>query len=174
MHHSLRLVTLVILVATGCARQEESAPVASVPGGDERPNIVVFLLDDTGYADLGAYGSEIETPNIDALAASGVRFTNYHTAATCSPTRSMLLTGADNHLTGMGNMIEIMADNQFDQPGYEGFMGYSVVTLPTLLKDAGYHTYMAGKWHLGKTKKSIPAARGPRLRALDLADGERS
>jgi arylsulfatase len=60
----------------------------------------------------------------------------------------------------MGNMVEIMADNQFDQPGYEGFMGYSVVTLPTLLKDAGYHTYMAGKWHLGKTKKSIPAARG--------------
>ena len=72
----------------------------------------------------------------------------------------MLLTGVDNHLVGMGNMVEIMADNQFDQPGYEGFMGYSVVTLPTLLRDAGYHTYMAGKWHLGKTKKSIPAARG--------------
>ena len=72
----------------------------------------------------------------------------------------MMLTGVDNHLTGMGNMIEIMADNQFDQPGYEGFMSDKVVTIATLLKDAGYHTYMTGKWHLGKTKDSLPAARG--------------
>jgi len=125
-----------------------------------RPNIVMILLDDVGFADIGAYGSEISTPNIDRLAAEGVQFTNFHTAAACTPTRGMMLTGVDNHLVGMGNMLEIMADNQFGQPGYEGFMGYSVVTLPTLLKDAGYHTYMAGKWHLGKTKKSIPAARG--------------
>jgi len=127
---------------------------------DERPNIIVLLIDDMGYADLGSYGSEISTPNIDKLASAGTKFINYHTAATCSPTRSMLLTGVDNHLTGMGNMIEIMADNQFDQPGYEGIMSGDVVTLPMLLKDAGYNTYMAGKWHLGKTKESLPAARG--------------
>ena len=72
----------------------------------------------------------------------------------------MLLTGVENHHVGMGNMIEIMADNQFDQPGYESFMNDRVVTVATLLRDAGYHTYLSGKWHLGKTKDSIPAARG--------------
>ena len=138
----------------GCGTETESINV------DERPNIIVLLIDDMGYADLGSYGSEISTPNLDKLASTGIQFTNYHTAATCSPTRSMLLTGVDNHLTGMGNMIEIMADNQFDQPGYEGIMSGDVVTLPMLLKDAGYNTYMAGKWHLGKTKESLPAARG--------------
>jgi arylsulfatase len=142
------------ILISGC----ESTTKESQP--DERPNMIILLVDDMGYADAGAYGSEISTPNIDRLAASGVQFSNYHTAATCSPTRSMMLTGVDNHLTGMGNMIEIMADNQFDQPGYEGYMSQDVVTLPTLLGDAGYHTYMTGKWHLGKTKETLPAARG--------------
>jgi len=149
------LLLAAVFVVVGCAGPGDTQSETT-----DRPNIIIVLLDDTGYADIGAYGSEISTPNIDRLASAGVRFTNFHAAAACTPTRGMLLTGVDNHRVGMGNMIEIMADNQFDQPGYEGFMGYSVVTLPTLLKDAGYHTYMAGKWHLGKTKKSIPAARG--------------
>jgi arylsulfatase A-like enzyme len=156
------LFAMVGLALSGCAASEKPSKVtaSNAPNDPERPNIIIVLLDDTGFADLGPYGSEISTPNIDQLAAGGIQFTNFHAAAACTPTRGMLLTGVDNHLVGMGNMIEIMADNQFDQPGYEGFMGYSVVTLPTMLRDAGYHTYMAGKWHLGKTKKSLPAARG--------------
>lgn len=148
------VIILAIPLVPSCGTQTATSKI------DERPNIIILLIDDAGYADLGTYGSEISTPNIDKLASSGIKFINYHTAATCSPTRSMLLTGVDNHLTGMGNMIEIMADNQFDQPGYEGFMTNGVVTIATLLKDAGYNTYMAGKWHLGKTKESLPAARG--------------
>ena len=157
LRNFVRFVTVVpalFFLSCGTNAKSEDKKV------DERPNIIVLLIDDTGYADLGSYGSEISTPNIDKLASGGTKFINYHTAATCSPTRSMLLTGVDNHLTGMGNMIEIMAENQFDQPGYEGIMSGDVVTLPMLLKDAGYNTYMAGKWHLGKTKESLPAARG--------------
>ena len=138
-----------------------------------RPNIVIILGDDLGFADLGSYGSEIRTPAIDALAKQGVRFTNFYTHASCSPTRAMLLTGVDTHLNGLGNMDEWTAPNQTGVPGYEGYLNNRVVTMPQLLKAAGYHTYMVGKWHMGKTPDQIPAARGFE-RDFSLLDGAAS
>ena len=137
---------------------------------DRRPNIVILLADDMGFADLGSFGGEIATPNIDALASAGIRFTNFYTHASCSPTRSMLLSGVDTHVNVLGNMDEWTAPNQRGVPGYEGYLNDRVATLPQLLRDAGYHTYMTGKWHLGKAPDKIPAARGFE-RDFSLLDG---
>ena len=150
------------LFTAGDAAQAQAQP--------KRPNIVVILGDDLGFADIGSFGSEIRTPNLDSLAREGVRFTNFYTHASCSPTRSMLLSGVDTHLNGLGNMDEWTAPNQRGVPGYEGYLNDRVATLPQLLKDAGYHTYMVGKWHMGKAPDQIPAARGFE-RDFSLLDG---
>ena len=126
----------------------------------QRPNILLIVADDLGYSDLGSYGSEIRTPVLDELAYSGVRFTNFHVAATCSPTRAMLMSGIDHHRAGLGNMAVWMAPNQRGEPGYEGHINNVVVPIPERLRMAGYHTYMAGKWHLGHDKAHWPAANG--------------
>jgi arylsulfatase len=148
------------------------AAPALAPAADlqRRPNIVVILGDDMGFSDMGSFGSEIRTPNLDSLAREGVRFTNFYTHASCSPTRAMFLSGVDTHLNGLGNMSEWTAPNQMGLDGYEGNLNDRVVTLPQLLKDAGYHTYMVGKWHLGKEPTQIPAARGFE-RDFTLLDG---
>ena len=137
---------------------------------DSRPNIVIILADDMGFADLGSFGGEINTPNLDALASAGVRFTQFYTHASCSPTRSVMLSGVDTHLNGLGNMDEWTAPNQVGEPGYEGYLNDSVVTIAQLLKQTGYHTYMTGKWHLGKAPDKIPRARGFE-RDFSLLDG---
>lgn len=139
-------------------------------GDDHRPNIVIILADDMGFSDIGAFGSEIETNNLDMLAREGTRFTQFYTHASCSPTRSMLISGVDTHLNGLGNMDEWTAPNQKGVKGYEGFLNDTVVTLPQLLKSAGYHTYMTGKWHLGKAPEKIPKSRGFE-RDFSLLDG---
>jgi arylsulfatase A-like enzyme len=128
-----------------------------------RPQITFILLiavDDMGYSDIGSFGSEIKTPAIDSLANQGVKFTDFYVGPSCSVTRSMLFSGNDNHVAGLGNMHELLAPNQVGQPGYEGVLNNRVVSLASILKTAGYHTYMSGKWHLGHEPDQDPSKRG--------------
>lgn len=127
---------------------------------NQQPNIVMIVADDLGYSDIGAFGSEIATPNLDRLADSGVKLTNFHTAPTCSPTRSMLLSGTDNHTAGVGAMAEVPRPDLAGRWGYEGIITDRVATLAERLKAGGYTTIMTGKWHLGMTPDSIPSSRG--------------
>lgn len=128
--------------------------------GAGRPNIVVLIADDWGFTDVGAYGSEIATPHIDALARRGMRFSNFHVAASCSPTRAMLLTGVDNHRNGVGNLREAMPRAHLGQPGYQGSLTRNVVTVASLLQDGGYRTYASGKWNVGSEPYNRPNRRG--------------
>ena len=125
-----------------------------------RPNIVFILADDLGYTDIASYGGEVSTPALSALAEQGVRFTNYHTAANCAPARAMLLTGVDSHAAGVSNIPELLAPEQRVHAQYQGELGDNVVTVATLLEGNGYHTYMAGKWHLGSSRDKRPSRRG--------------
>jgi arylsulfatase len=125
------------------------------PRPDGAPNVVIMLVDDLGWSDLGCFGGEIDTPNLDALAASGLRYTNFHVAAMCSPTRAALLTGVNPHRAGMGSVAQ--SDPGF--PGYASELPVDVATTAELLRDAGYATCMVGKWHL--CKDSDEHAAGP-------------
>ncbi|GAB3278838.1 sulfatase-like hydrolase/transferase [Parahaliea aestuarii] len=133
---------------------------AQTPPGLPPPNIVLIVVDDIGYSDFGAFGGEIDTPNIDALAGAGVRFSNFHTASSCAPTRAMLLTGVDHHSAGIGNMRESVPFSHRGKPGYGGVLNDRVTTVATQLQDAGYRTAIAGKWHLGHEPRNLPPARG--------------
>ncbi|CEL03757.1 hypothetical protein ASPCAL04903 [Aspergillus calidoustus] len=131
----------------------------------KRPNFLFILADDLGFSDIGCYGSEIQTPNIDHLASEGVRMLNHHAAAACSPTRAMLLSGTDAHLGGLGVLIEFKQHAQgaarySGKAGYEGYLNRDVATLPEILEDNGYFTVMSGKWHLGLRSSQGPWERG--------------
>jgi arylsulfatase len=138
----------------------------TVFGETPRPNVLIVVADDLGFSDLGCYGSEIRTPALDGLAANGVVFANFHAAATCSPTRAMLLTGVDHHLAGMGNMFEFLRTTpaQQNKPGYEGHLNDSVMTIAEVLKNVGYRTAISGKWHLGR---QLVTAQAPIGRGFD-------
>ncbi|MCX6872228.1 MAG: arylsulfatase [Verrucomicrobia bacterium] len=142
----MKLTTLYTTIGTPLALAFTTALAASAEPAP-RPNIVIILGDDMGYSDIGCYGSEIATPNLDSLAKEGVRFTQFYNAARCCPTRAALLTGLYSHQAGIGLME---GDSGYD--GYRGELSRKAVTLAEALRPAGYRTYMAGKWHVTSAK----------------------
>lgn len=122
---------------------------------NDRPNIVLILADDTGYSDIGCYGGEISTPNLDALASGGVRFTQFYNTSRCCPTRASLLTGLYSHQAGIGHMAEDRG-----HPAYRGYLNRNCVTLGEVMRSVGYRAYIAGKWHVGSRPGELPLERG--------------
>lgn len=135
------------------------------PDSPDRPNILLILLDDVGYSDFGCYGSEISTPNIDRLAAQGVRTRCFYNQARSAPTRASLLTGLYPHQVGYGSLKVL------SYPAYQGYVNESNAMIPEVLESAGYFSVMTGKWHLGFGKGVTPIGRGFD-RSLDSAAGE--
>ena len=133
-------IVLTLLLLQGCQSDQTGPPPDSGPG---RPNIVLILADDLGYSDIGSYGGEIETPNLDSLAADGIRFAQFYNAARCVPTRASLLTGHYPHRAGLGHM-----NYDAGEPGYRGTLSEQTATIAEVLGAGGYQTHMAGKWHL--------------------------
>ena len=138
---------LAVTILTICASVAEAKA--------ERPNIVLMMADDMGFSDLGCYGGEIDTPNLDRLAADGVRFTQFYNTARCCPTRAALLTGLYQHQAGIGHMT-----GNFGIPSYQGYLNDSCVTIAEVLRPAGYTTLTVGKWHVGGKKGQWPLDRG--------------
>ncbi len=171
---TVSVMVLGFVLGASAFAQEPARPGASDLEGDvDRPNLVVVVVDDASFTDFGAYGSEVRTPTIDRLAARGVRFTNFHTSPMCSPTRAMLLTGVDSHTAGIGSLYEATPRHMRGEPGYGGQLRPEVVTVASLLQDAGYRTYMTGKWNLGHTPENLPSARGfDRTFALDATGAD--
>jgi arylsulfatase A-like enzyme len=136
------------------------SPAYGEDSKSQRFNIVLILVDDAALMDFGAYGGEASTPNIDVLAQRGAMFTQYRTSPLCSPTRAMLLTGMDNHLTGMATIPEVLPDEHTGRTGYTMSLEPGVLTVADRLRSAGYRTLMSGKWHLGGEPGDLPNDHG--------------
>jgi arylsulfatase A-like enzyme len=151
----MRQIALVLSLLAGAA-----FAVAPALAQSARPNIVVILADDVGYTDLGAYGGEARTPNIDALAQRGAQFSRYYSSPLCSPSRAMLLTGLDNHRTGHATIVEVLPPELRGRPGYSMRLEPGVTTIAHRLRQGGYRTYATGKWHLGHGQGDLPNDHG--------------
>jgi arylsulfatase/uncharacterized sulfatase len=154
MKHAISHVLAWLLLGTLTAHASETAEQV------RKPNIVLMLIDDAALMDLGAFGGEARTPHIDALAVSGTMLLNYHTSPLCSPSRAMLLTGVDNHRTGVSTIEEVIPAELAGKPGYSLRLEPGVITVARRLKQAGYQTSMVGKWHLGHGEGDLPPAHG--------------
>jgi arylsulfatase/uncharacterized sulfatase len=128
----------------------------SASAEDARPNILLVLFDDVGFMDFGAYGSDTRTPTIDALAQRGLMLSRYHSSPFCGPSRAMLLTGMDNHQVGMGTLVETVTKEMRELPGYSMLWGKDQKTIASLLSNAGYQTYVTGKWGIGEAGANLP------------------
>lgn len=149
-----------IFIATGFIIGLCTSIYGQMDPGERKPNIVLVLVDDSGLMDFGAFGGEANTPNIDQLANEGMMFTNMHASPVCAPSRAMLLTGSDCHLTGVSNLPEMLPKKYQGKPGYGGVLNDKVQTIATRLKEADYNTYVTGKWHLGHDAYTLPTKRG--------------
>lgn len=162
-------LTLLFAPSFGQAQTRVPAPEPA----RARPNIVLVLVDDAAFMDFGAYGGEARTPNIDRLARSGAMFTQYRTSPLCSPSRAMLLTGVDNHRAGVATIEEVLPPSQKGRKGYGLSLEPGVLTLASRLREQGYRTLMAGKWHLGSSPGALPDSHGfDRSLALDASGAD--
>ena len=144
-----------LLVFSGICYLLTSCSTPKVEQKPKKPNILLIVADDLGYADLGSFGGDIDTPILDELARQGIRFSRFHSSPLCATSRAMFLTGNDNHIAGMG-----VQGLNADTVGYEGHLSDRIIPFPAVLQKAGYSTFMSGKWHLGLRPEDNPHQKG--------------